>query len=236
MMAMDLLGYCAEIVGDMTGSARTHQRALAFSREVDAPEWQATQLTRLGSVQALLGAEQSLATLRAAALLARSIGSAAGVALAENGLGLARGLAAQHSEAAEIHATTLDWYETQASPAGVSYTAGRLAVELAATGSDDAAPLAARSVDLALDTGDPRAIAHAMEAVAVTHVEAPTRARALGGALALRRQTGSSLPPVIALPLRVAGRELAEELGADLAPRLREGADEAAALAANDTG
>ena len=235
MMAMDLLGYCAEIVGDLDGSARTHQRALAFAREVDAPEWQATQLTRLGSVQALMGAEQSLATLRAAALLARSIGSAAGVALAENGLGLASGLAAQHSEAAEIHATTLDWYETQGSRAGVSYTAGRLALELAATGSDDAASLAGRSVDLARDTGDPRAIAHALEAVAVTHAEAPTRARALGGALALRRQTGSSLPPVIALPLRVTRRELAEELGADLAPRLREGADEAGALAANAT-
>jgi len=64
MMAMDLLGYCAEIVGDLPAAARIHRRALTLARDVDAPEWQATQLTRLGSVQALLGAEQSAATLR----------------------------------------------------------------------------------------------------------------------------------------------------------------------------
>ncbi|WP_275693403.1 BTAD domain-containing putative transcriptional regulator [Nocardioides sp. TF02-7] len=155
MMAMDLLGYCAEVVGDLPAAARTHRRALALARDVGAPEWQATQLTRLGSVQALLGAEQSLTTLRAAVQLARTIGSAAGTALAENGLGLASGLVGDHDRAAEIHAGTLAWYEQQGSPAGVSYTAGRLALELAATGSEDASRLATRSVDLAGRTGDP---------------------------------------------------------------------------------
>jgi DNA-binding SARP family transcriptional activator len=225
MMAMDLLGYCSEIVGDLPAAARTHQRALALARDVDAPEWQATQLTRLGSVQALLGSRQSLSTLRSAVELARSIGSAAGVALAHNGLGLAQGLVGQHERAAEIHIATLDWYEQQRSRAGVSYTAGRLAVELASASPDDAVELAARSVELAGRTGDPRAVAHGLEAVALTHAEAPTRARALGGARALRMQTGSPLPTVLAASLGAAQRQLDDELGNELVPLLRAGAE-----------
>jgi len=232
MMAMDLLGYCAEIVGDLPSSGRIHQRALALARDVDAPEWQATQLTRLGSVQALLGADQSLTTLQAAATLAHSIGSPAGVALAENALGLARGLVGEHDRAAEIHADTLDWYEKQGSPAGVSYTAGRLAFELAAARSPQAVEFATRSVDFARATGDPRAIAHGLEALALAHTEAPARARALGGARALRRQTGSPLPGVLADPLGTAQRELADQLGDALLPRMHEGAREARALIA----
>lgn len=232
MMATDLLGYCAEIVGDLPGAARTHQRALALSRAVDAPEWQATQLTRLGSVQALMGADRSLRTLRAAVRLARSIGSAAGVALAENGLGLAHGLAGEHERAAEIHAGTLGWYEQQASPAGVSYTAGRLALELAPADPDRSVALAVRSVELAGRTGDPRAVAHGLEAVALTPGDVPERARALGGARALRRRTGSPLPPVVAASLRTAHEALADELGEDMGARMREGVREAERLVA----
>lgn len=233
MMAMDLLGYCAEIVGDLTTAAQTHRRALAFARDVDAPEWQATQLTRLGSVQALLGAGESLTTLRAAGQLARSIGSTAGAALAWNGLGLAHSLAGDHDLAAEIHTTALGWYERQGSRAGISYTAGRLALELAAsTTSDDAVRLAERSVDLAGRTGDPRAIAHGLEAVALTHHDMPTRARALGGARTLRRRTRSPLPPVIASSLHAVQRHLSEELRDELLSHLRAGAREALTLAA----
>ncbi|WP_148575586.1 AfsR/SARP family transcriptional regulator [Nocardioides caldifontis] len=228
MMAMDLLGYCAEIVGDLPTAARTHQRALALARDVDAPEWQATQLTRLGSVQALLGAEPTLGTLRSAVELARSIGSAAGVALAQNSLGLARGLGGDHDRAAELHAGTLDWYEQQRSSAGISYTTGRLASELAATVGDEAVRLANRSVELAHRTGDPRAVAHGLEALALTRADAPTRARALGGARALRRRTRSPLPPVVARSLGQAQRQLADELGDELLPRMREGAREVA--------
>lgn len=224
MMAMDLLGYCAEIVGDLSASARIHTRALALARDLDAPEWQSTQLTRLGSVQALTGAEQGLGTLEAAGRLARSIGSAAGAALADNGLGLARGLAGDHDRAAQIHAATLDWYERQGSPAGVSYTAGRLALEVSRTAPDDAVRLARRSVALARETDDPRAIAHGLEAVVLTHADPPTRARALGGARALRRRTRSPLPGVIAASLRAAESQLADELGDDLLARLRDGA------------
>ena len=232
MMAMDLLGYCAEVVGALPDSAQIHHRALALAREVDAPEWEATQLTRLGSVQALLGDEQSLATLEAAVELAGSIGSPAAAALASNGLGLARGLAGEHERAAEIHLTALAWYEQQGSRAGVSYTAGRLALELAAT--EDAARLAERGLDLGRRTGDPRAIAHGLEAVALTHEDAPTRARALGGARALRRRTRSPLPPVIASSLVAARQRLADELRDELPGHLRAGALEATALTALD--
>jgi tetratricopeptide (TPR) repeat protein len=227
MMALDHIGYCAEICGDLAASARIHHQALELAGQVDAPEWQATQLTRLGSVQALRGDDAALATLRRAASLARSVGSAAGAALAENGLGLAHGLTGDRDRAASIHASTLHWYERQASRAGVSYTAGRLALSLADHDTEHALALATRSRALAIQTRDPRAIAHALEALAVTHPDAPTQARSLGGARALRRRTRAPLPAAIATAIGRLQPDLEAQLGGALPAHLREGAREA---------
>lgn len=224
MMAMDLIGYCTEIVGDLATAERTHRRALALADALNAPEWQASQLIRLGSVRALMGAETSLATLTRAAKLAASIDSPASTALADNAIGLAHGLLGAHERAVEIHESCLDWYGDQRSSAGLSYTEARLAFELIAVSGTEAAGHARRALNLAHATADPRAIAYALEAVALTDDDAPSRARALGGARALRRRTASPLPHVLARPLRGAQQQLAEQLGDQLLPLLREGA------------
>jgi hypothetical protein len=114
------------------------------------------------------------------------------------------------------------WYEQEQSPAGISYTAGRLARE-----TDDphaALELAGKSVALAVQTGDPRAIAHGLEALAVATEDPARSAQALGGARFLRRQTHAPLPAVLRAPLAAKEQELVGRLGDDLVRELRAGA------------
>ena len=224
MMALDHVGYCAEVLGDLATSSQIHQRALDLARQVGSTEWQATQLVRLGSVQSLIGRPTAIATLHTAAALAESVGSAAGVALAENGLGLAHVLTGDAERASEIHAAALAWYERQGSPAGISYTAGRLADSLSISDRERAFALAQRSLQLASTTRDPRAVAHALEAVALTHEDAAERARALGGARALRRRSRAPLPAAVGCVVSEVQRQLEEQLGESLLGHLRAGA------------
>jgi tetratricopeptide (TPR) repeat protein len=224
MMTLDHVGYCAEILGDLATAAHMHQRALELARSVDSPIWRATQLTRLGSVQSLIGQPVAIATLRTAAALAESVGSSAGVALAENGLGLAHVLTGDMERAIGVHATALAWYEQQGSSAGMSYTAGRLAQSLATSDSAHAVALAQRSLELARITADPRAVAHALEAVAITHDDAAVRARALGGARALRRRTRAPLPHAVGAAIGSVQRRLEDQLGDSLLSHMRAGA------------
>lgn len=224
IMALDTAGYCAEVRGDLRSAVRMHRRALDLARRAQAPEWETSQLTRLGSVLALAGSKESLATLASAVTLASSIRSSASLALARNGLGLAVGLGGDADRSAEIHRDAMTWYETQKSPAGVSYTAGRVACET--SDPHEAMELADRSVTLAVETRDPRAIAHGLEAVSLTADDPVRSARALGEARALRRQTGAPLPEVLRVRLGERQRELSDLLGDELTPALRAGASQ----------
>lgn len=222
IMALDTAGYCAEVRGDLQSAARLHRRALDLARRIEAPEWETAQLTRLGSVLALAGNEEAVPTLESAEGLAAGIRSNASLALARNGLGLAVGLTGDAAQAAEIHRSALSWYQKQGSAAGVSYTAGRLAVE-----TDDlvaATDLAERSVSLAVDTGDPRAIAHGLETLALVSDDPVRSAQALGGARFLRKRTHAPLPTLLSAPLAAKERELFARLGDNLVRELRAGA------------
>jgi DNA-binding SARP family transcriptional activator len=227
VMALDLAGYCAEVRGDLVSAARTHHRALRLARGAAAPEWEASQLTRLGSVLALSGSPEALRLLGDAGRLAEDIGSGASLALANNGLGLAEALAGDRDRAAAAHATALAWYEQQKSPAGISYTAARVAQETVGDDPRRADDLAARAVRLAVDTGDPRAIAHALEASAHVTADPLQAARALGGARLLRRTTQAPLPAALEGQLRVAEEGLRRRLGDRLPGEVRRGAQQA---------
>jgi hypothetical protein len=222
IMALDTVGYCAEVQGDLAAAVRLHRRALDLARRVQAPEWETSQLTRLGSVQALAGDGESLRTLETAVDLATGIRSNASLALARNGLGLAVGLGGDAARSAGIHGEALSWYERQKSPAGVSYTAGRVATEC--SDPQEGMALASKAVVLAVGTRDPRAIAHGLEAVALTAEDPALSARALGGARALRRHTSAPLPEVLRAPLLARERELMALLGDRLISELRVGA------------
>jgi DNA-binding SARP family transcriptional activator len=222
IMALDTAGYCAEVQGDLQAAVSMHRRALDLARRVQAPEWETSQLTRLGSVLALAGREESLGTLEAAESLASSIRSSASLALARNGLGLAVGLGGDAARSAAIHGSAMTWYETQKSPAGVSYTAGRLSREC--DDPQEALRLATKSVALAAKTGDPRAVAHGLEALSLAADDPIRSARALGGARALRRQTNAPLPELLRFPLIERERELVGLIGEELVTELRAGA------------
>jgi DNA-binding SARP family transcriptional activator len=224
IMALDLAGYCAEVRGDLSASVRIHRRALDLARRSRAPEWEASQLIRLGSVLALGGIEEGPSLLQEAVDLASGVNSRSSLAFAENGLGLAASMAGDEARAAVTHRRALGWYEKQESPAGISYSAGRLAQSLAAADVGEADRLARRATDLALQTGDPRAIAHAFEAVAHVVVDPRESARALGAARALRKATRAPLPSSLNAPLIATERLLHRRLGDQLVLELRRGA------------
>lgn len=230
VLALDVAGYAAEVAGDLALAQRLHHRALGLARRVDAAPWQATQLTRLGSLAALTGGVDAGKLLDAARAAASGARSRTGTALVDNAQGLALTIAGRLDEAAAIHTRCLDWYERQGSAAGVSYTAGRLASVRAERDPDDAGALAERSVRLAVRTSDPRAVAHALEAVATVETDPRRGARALGAARALRRRTRAPLPEVLAEPLRQRERVFGERLQDRLLAELREGAREAGRL------
>jgi DNA-binding SARP family transcriptional activator len=222
IMALDAAGYCSEVQGDLASAARMHRRALDLARRIQAPEWETSQLTRLGSVLALAESGDALPTLESAVNLASNIKSNESLAFARNGLALAAGLAHDADRSTEIHLEALSWYEKQDSAAGVSYTSGRLSWET--QDPQRALALARKSVSLAVQTGDPRAIAHGLEALAVASDDPARSAQALGGARALRRQTQAPLPAVLRARLINKERELVGRLGDDLVRELRAGA------------
>ena len=231
VLALDIAGYCAEIRGDLGVAARIHRRALELARRARAAEWEAAQLTRIGSILALAGEREANATIAQAVDIASGICSAASLALARNALGLSLSLNGDVDESVLSHEASLQWYERQGSRAGVSYTAGRLACEVADEQPDRASDLAEHSLSLAVETNDPRAVAHSLEAVARTCRNPVRSARALGGARAIRLRTHAPLPAVLNAPLLRTERRLVDDLGDDLVRELRVGARRSTNLA-----
>jgi DNA-binding SARP family transcriptional activator len=231
VMALDIAGYCAEIRGELSVAARIHRRALELARQSSASEWEAAQLTRIGSILALAGTGDAGSILAEAHDLASGIGSDASLALARNAMGLRLSLNGEMDEAVISHEQSLAWYERQGSRAGVSYSAGRLACDIAADQPDRALALAERSVALAAETNDPRAVAHGLETLARVSCDPVQSARALGGARALRLRTNAPLPAVLNQPLLQTERRLLDELGDALARELRVGARQSTRIA-----
>jgi len=208
VISLDVMGYCAEVLGDLAAADTAHRRALGLARRVGSPEWEATQLTRLGNVGTLRGDRTAERTLQGAASLSSEIGSAAITALCHNGRGLALHLAGERQGAAEEHDEALRYYRAAGSEAGLAYTEARLALV-----ADDAVaasqPLAHSALQRAVHTRDPRAIAHSLEAFALTTEDPARGATALGAAAALRLRSNAPLPDRLRLPL-LTGRDVFE--------------------------
>ncbi len=231
IMALDILGYCAEVLGDLARAHTLHRQALDLARRSESPDWEAAQLTRLGNVGALAGTANAIDDLTAARRLSTEIRSETITALSRNGLGVALHLRGDAAGAAAEHLAAWSYYTEAQSLAGLAYTGARLAV-VHATDRDAAAGWAVESLHQAVPTRDPRALAHSLEAFALV-VEDPTDAiRALGAAASLREASTAPLPARQQRPVGVRRRDLAREMGAAFMPLWREGAAEPARTAA----
>jgi DNA-binding SARP family transcriptional activator len=223
MMALDILGYCVEIRGDLHTAAHIHTRALDLARRAEAPDWEAAQLTRLGNVGALAGRRDALDQLTQAAGLGTALGSHAVTALCRNGLGMALSLQNEVEAAIGEHQAAYGWYQQTGSPSGLCYTGARLAM-LRGPGDSAAVAGAVDSLHLAVQTHDPRAVAHSLEAVGLVLGQPRDAARALGAAAALRKASAAVLPPIQTRPLRRRLQQLRTELGPAFTSHWSEGA------------
>jgi DNA-binding SARP family transcriptional activator len=224
VLALDVLGYGAEIRGDFEAAARLHAQALAIARRTGATAWEAAQLTRLGNVGVLAGDTRARGWLAEAAALARDIGSASALALAHNGAAAAAAAEGDASAAAAGHRDALAFYEGAASLAGIAYTTAALGL---AVGRDDPVAgleLIRASVGPAVETSDPRALAYSLEGAAVLEPDPVRAAGALAAARALRSGAGAPLPAAQAVTLRARERQLAAALGEQLIPTMRRSA------------
>ncbi|GAA3838192.1 BTAD domain-containing putative transcriptional regulator [Amycolatopsis tucumanensis] len=194
-----LLGVLAEIGGDHERSARLHREALRKAEELGLWPVASHELSRLGRL-ALLGSDHAAAEdLSSRALrLATEHAYEPGINLARGGLGMSarrRGLL----DVAEEHLrNVLAWERRINYRVGIAFALAELGFAAEQRGDAEAAwSLHREGLDAARATGDPRAVAIALEGLAGAHVLAgePDRAACLlGVAAAARESAGAPLP------------------------------------------
>ena len=239
--ALDTLASMAEIAGDYRRAVALIEEAIGLAGDLRLPEFVATLHAQHGIQLSLQGQHQrALAVLGQALAEAERLGWRAGVALVRGFLGLAARRRGDLDEARRQLERALVWSrEADASPLAAPALAWlgfvlELQGDLAAAGS-----VHRESLDHARRTGDPRAVALALEGlagVASATGDGERAALLLGAAGAMRESAGGPLPPAERVDVdrihAAAGRLLGE---ARLGDGLRRGAalpaDEAVALA-----
>lgn len=204
---LDVIGYCAEAMGDLDVATQAHTRAIGLARRAGAAEWEVGHLVRLGNVGVLAERPGALADLTLAQGLSASLGADSVTAYCSNGLGVFHALEGDLETAAARHRAAYEWYAAAGSTSGVSYSGARVAIT-----THDAAS-AREALEAARRTGDPRAVAQGLEAVALTTDDAHGAARALGAAGALRSASSDRLAEPQLRPLRRRREELTAALG-----------------------
>jgi DNA-binding SARP family transcriptional activator len=221
LMALDLLGYCSEVRGDLHTARSLHERALDLARQHGSPDWEAAQLTRLGSVGVLGGTEGAMADLNSAARITTEIRSETIAALCHNGLGVALHLSGDSHGARSEHLAAWSYYSHARSSAGLAYTGARLALLSPVGGT--ARGWAVESLHHAVPTRDPRAVAHSLEALSLVADDLHEASAALGAAAALRQRSSAPLPERQREAVDRRRKELSRQLGKAFASAWREG-------------
>ncbi|HEX3223243.1 MAG TPA: BTAD domain-containing putative transcriptional regulator [Nocardioides sp.] len=220
---LDVIGYAAEALGDLVAAAQAHERAVGLARRAGAPEWEAGHLVRLGNVGVLAERPEALAGLLRAEELGASLGANSVTAYCRNGIGVAHAFSGDAAAAAEQHRAALAWYDAAGSTSGVAYSGARLAV--VTEDPDQSGGLVDGALRAAVRSGDPRAVALALEAVSLTTPDPQEAARALGAAGALRAAACERPAEPQERVLRRRRQELVDALGTTAYDaRVREGA------------
>ncbi|WP_344295897.1 ATP-binding protein, partial [Streptomyces synnematoformans] len=223
------LGTYAEITGDYAQAARLHREGLRMAEDLGLWSEVSDKLSMLGRIALLTGdAEQADALHGRAARLAAEQGYVVGEEFA--GIGLAMGARRQGRLAeAEAHLRRwLDWDRKIESAVGTALILAELGFVAELAGDPDAARAHHREgLAFVSPTGDPRAVALALEGLAGAESlagDAALAARLLGRAAALRAAAGAPLSPAERADTdRITARLRAKLAPADLAAELAAG-------------
>ena len=197
--ASDVLGQVAEVTGDYAGAERVHRDGLKIAEELEVWGQVSLKLSGLGRLALLAGDLGRAAELHERALeVAADHSDESGRQFAEAGLALIARRAGRLDEAERHMLGTLNRNREEDSRIGLAFIMAGLGF-IAEQRGDAAQALALHTEGLgaARSTGDPRAVALALEGLAGAHALAGRpihAARLLGRAAALRASAGAPLP------------------------------------------
>jgi tetratricopeptide (TPR) repeat protein len=196
--AAELLGNLDEIAGDNESAARRHRDGMRWAEELQMWPAMIDQLSRLGRLAALMG-DPALADEhhRRAMTLAREQGYESTAVYAQLGLGMVARRTGRFDEAHEHLTTVHEWHRTAGYEPGKALTAAELGFLAEQRGdAETARRMHAEGLAAARRSGDPRAVALALEglagerALSGDHREA---ARLLGAAASARARAGETV-------------------------------------------
>ncbi|WP_017592109.1 AfsR/SARP family transcriptional regulator [Nocardiopsis potens] len=199
LQASDVLGQVAEITGDHAGAEQVHRDGLKIAEELGMWSQVSLKLSGLGRLALLAGDLERAAELHERALeVAADHSDESGRQFAEAGLGLVARRAGRLDEAERHVLGSLDRNREEDGRIGLAFISAELGFIAEQRGdADRALALHTDGLAAARSTGDPRAVALALEGLAGAHSLAgrPLRAaRLLGRAAALRSSAGAPLP------------------------------------------
>jgi predicted ATPase/DNA-binding SARP family transcriptional activator len=199
LQASYITGSLAEVAGDYERAERIHRNGLSMAEELGLAPEISFQLSWLGRIAMLRGERERAWQLHERArLLGAEQGFKPAEMYAETGLGLGARRTGQFDVAEKHLHNVLDWHRAQRFQAGTALALAELGFIAEQRGDAVTAQrLQLEGYQLARDSGDPRAIALALEGLAGAHAlagQAGQAARLLGAAARLRESVGRPLP------------------------------------------
>ncbi|MGV0742016.1 BTAD domain-containing putative transcriptional regulator [Mycolicibacterium sp. XJ870] len=199
LQASYITGSLAEIAGDYDRAERMHRNGLTMAEELGLAPEISFQLSWLGRIAMLRGDHQRAWDLHEKARrLGAEQGFKAAEMYAETGLGLGARRTGQFDVAEKHMRDVLDWHRAQRFQAGTAFALAELGFIAEARGDGATAlRLHEEGYDIARVSGDPRAVALALEGLAGAHRldgSPDAAARLLGAASRLRESVGRPLP------------------------------------------
>ncbi|MHC0430401.1 BTAD domain-containing putative transcriptional regulator [Streptomyces sp. O3] len=220
LRASEQLGILAEIAGDYPEAARLHHDGLQSAEELQLWIEASFRLARIGRIALLTGDDTRADEYhRRAARLAAEQSHAPAQQFAETGLALGARRRGELDTAESLLRPWLDWNRRLGVASGTALVLAQLGYVAEQRGDPEAAEALHReALVTARGTGDPRAVALALEGLAGASALADRPADAaelLGAAHALRTSVGSPLPPGERADVHRAETRAREALGGD---------------------
>ncbi|WP_157361965.1 BTAD domain-containing putative transcriptional regulator [Haloechinothrix halophila] len=194
--SLDLLAGLDENAGDYPSSRRARERVIELAERLGLHDVHAYQLVRIGNLCTLtadLDAAERL--LLHARDLAKQLGIASTVAYADNGLGLVLRRTGKPHQAQIRHEAALRHYRQIGSTSGIAFTSAMIGLAAGAAGNvGDAVRWQRDALHASIASGDRRAVALALEGLAVALAPSERAAVLFGAARALRAEAGTPRP------------------------------------------